>query len=68
MEEDKAGRKKETGQLFDRIIENFLGMFPKDMIEHLGNSQKEILLAFRSIVDNAIERTEERISRIKEKK
>jgi len=68
MEEEKFSKKKETEQIFDKIIEDFLNMFPKSMIEHLGNSQKEILLALRSIIDNAIERTEQRISRIKQKR
>lgn len=68
MGEERSSGKREIEQLFDRVMESCLAMFPKGMIEHLGNSQKEILLALRSIVDNAIERTEERISRVKEKK
>lgn len=33
--------------------------FPPEFAEHRRNARKEFLLAFRSMIDNAIKRTEE---------
>jgi hypothetical protein len=40
--------------------ESIKGLFPPEFIEHRRNARKEMLLAWRSMIDHALERMEEK--------
>lgn len=48
------------GILEVELMTRLAGFVPGDFVDHLLNARKEALLAFRSLIDAAIERTEDR--------
>lgn len=60
--------KGEKVDIQDRIINTVLTHLPPEMVEHLGNSKREILLALRSVIDHAIARTDRVVEKAKEAK
>lgn len=59
-------KKRETlSEKHERFIDSILSHIPSDIVEHLGNSKKEMLLALRSLIDKAIEKIDEKIKRSK---
>ena len=69
-EEDKSREefKKKCKELRQNILNAVLSKFPDEVIEHLGNSKKEILLAIRSMIDEEIKKTEGDVTKAKESK
>ena len=43
----------------DEMKKSMAALFPPEFVEHRRKARKEFLLAFRSMIDTAIERTEE---------
>ncbi|MEW5768433.1 MAG: hypothetical protein AB1797_12600 [bacterium] len=52
----------------DKIVDTILNYLPPEMVEHLGNSKREILLALRSVIDHAIAKTDQVVEKAKEAK
>lgn len=52
----------------EKIVDSILTYLPPEMVEHLGNSKREILLALRSVIDHAITKTDEVVEKAKEAK
>ncbi len=44
----------------EEMRESIKGLFPPEFIEHRRNARKEMLLAWRSMIDHALERMEEK--------
>lgn len=65
-EDRKEGRKREESifrsprDIFKDFTNRICAVFPEDFSQHLSNATKEKLLALRSLIDHAIERTEHR--------
>ena len=51
----------------EEMRESIKGLFPPEFIEHRRNARKEMLLAFRSVIDHALERMEEKSKKAKSK-
>ena len=49
----------------EEMKKSMAAFFPPEFAEHRRQARKEFLLAFRSVIDTAIERTEERDKRKK---
>lgn len=58
-------KKKNMAELHDQVIDSILSHIPADVVEHLGNSKKEMLLTIRSLVDYALTRIDEKVARSK---
>ncbi len=48
------------------LIDSILSRFPEDVLEHLTNSQKEILKAVDKLINRMIEKMDERIARVRD--
>ncbi|RMF92546.1 MAG: hypothetical protein D6734_12030 [Candidatus Schekmanbacteria bacterium] len=71
MEEEKKEKKdhrKTLKELGDAMVDALISKLPEDVATHLCNSKKEMLLALRGMIDSELRRSEERITKIKEKK
>jgi len=64
--ESREDFKKRCKELRQNILNAILSKFPDEVIEHLGNSKKEILLAIRSMIDEEIKKTDDDVARAKE--
>ena len=68
MEEDEKKKIPEEvrecfskmGLLEMEMLSRVAGLVPGDFVEHMFKARKEVLLAFRSLIDTAIEKTEDR--------
>jgi hypothetical protein len=58
--------KKGLHYMYEHLVDHILSHIPHDIVEHLGKSKKEILLALRSVIDKAIERIDSQIERSRE--
>ncbi len=58
---------EELKQAADRLSATVKGLFPPGFSEHLANSQREFLLALRSMIDAALARTEQGIRDTRER-
>ena len=58
-------KKKSIADLHDQLIDSILSHIPQDVVEHLGNTKKEMLLAIRSLIDHAVARIDEKVERSK---
>lgn len=58
---------EELRQAADRLSAAVKGLFPPGFSEHLANSQREFLLALRSMIDAALARTEREIREARER-
>ena len=68
-EEKKSCDPAEMVKAFrEKVIGKILKIIPEDVIEHIGNSKKEVLMAIRSLIDEELKRTDEGVSQAKEKK
>ena len=70
MEEAREQESRFTDQLKGfrgKVVDNFLGLFPRRTAEHLVNAQKEGLLAMRSLLDYGIEALENDLRRVQER-
>ena len=65
---DREEFKKKCKELRQNILNAVLSKFPDEVIEHLGNSKKEVLLAVRSMIDEEIKSTENDVTKAKEVK
>jgi hypothetical protein len=48
------------------VIDSILSRVPQDVVEHLTNSQKEMLKAINKVIEKVIERIDERVARVKD--
>ncbi len=58
---------EELKQAAERLSAAVKGLFPPGFSEHLANSQREFLLALRSMIDAALARTEQSIREARER-
>ena len=66
--ESREDFKKRCKELRQNILNTILSKFPDEVIEHLGNSKKEVLLAIRSMIDEEIKKTDDDVTKAKEVK
>ncbi|OGL40819.1 MAG: hypothetical protein A3C43_07350 [Candidatus Schekmanbacteria bacterium RIFCSPHIGHO2_02_FULL_38_11] len=60
--------KKKSKEACQNFVNTILSKIPDDVLEHLGNSKKEILLALKSMIDEEIKRTEDDVKKAKDTK
>ena len=60
--------RKKCKDMSQNVVNTILSKIPDDVIEHLGNSKKEILLAIKSMIDEEIKRTGDDVQKAKEAK
>ncbi len=66
--QEKKDHRKTLKDIGDALIDTMISKLPEDVATHLCNSKKEMLLAFRGMIDSELERSDERISKIKKEK
>lgn len=57
-----------TGGFFNNLVDTALSYLPSDTARHLVNSQKELLMAARSVLDEQIKWSDIHIARAEEKR
>ena len=60
--------RKKCKDMSQNVVNTILSKIPDDVLEHLGNSKKEILLALKSMIDEEIKRTEDDVKKAKDTK
>lgn len=67
-EEKKKDNRKSLREMGEMVVDSMLSKMPEDVAKHLCNSKKELLMAMKSFIDDELKRTDERSTKIKEKK
>ncbi len=57
--------REERLEFRDRIIDTIYDLVPLEVIEHLGNANKEIIFAMEGVFDSFVKRIDDRIERAK---
>jgi len=52
----------------DKVIDTILKQVPDDVAEHMANSEKEFLLALRSVIDRSIDKVDEGVDKVRKAK
>lgn len=60
--------RKKCKDMSQNVVSSILSKIPDDVLEHLGNSKKEVLLAIKSMIDEEIKRTDDDVKKAKDAK
>ena len=52
----------------DKVIDTILKAIPDDVAQHIGNSEKELLLGLRAVIDRSIEKIDAGVEKVKQAK
>ncbi len=63
----KSFREKRS-EFRHKIVDGIYDKIPVDVVEHLGNANKEIILAVESVFDVFVKRIDQRIAKTKERR
>jgi hypothetical protein len=51
-----------------KVIDTILKQVPDDVAEHMANSEKEFLMAMRSVIDRSIDKVDEGVDKVRKAK
>ena len=65
--DEKSFREKRS-ELRHKIVDGVYDRIPVDVVEHLGNANKELIFAIEGVFNGFVKRIDERIARTKERR
>ncbi len=66
LKDEKSFREKRS-DLRHRIVDGIYDRIPVDVVEHLGNANKEVIFAIEGVFNGFVKRIDNRIARTKER-
>ena len=67
LKEEKSFREKRS-ELRHRIVDGIYDRIPVDVVEHLGNANKELIFAIEGVFNGFVKRIDDRIVKTKERR
>ena len=67
LKEEKSFREKRS-ELRHRIVDGIYDRIPVDVVEHLGNANKELIFAIEGVFNGFVKRIDDRIAKTKERR
>ena len=67
LKEEKSFREKRS-ELRHRIVDGIYDRIPVDIVEHLGNANKELIFAIEGVFNGFVKRIDDRIAKTKERR
>ncbi len=64
LKDEKSFREKRS-EFRHRIVDSIYDRIPVDVVEHLGNANKEMIFAIEGVFDSFVKRIDNRIERTK---
>ncbi len=66
LKEEKSFREKRS-ELRHKIVDGIYDRIPVDVVEHLGNANKELIFAIEGVFNGFVKRIDDRIAKTKER-
>lgn len=66
LKDDKSFREKRS-ELRHRIVDGIYDRIPVEVVEHLGNANKELIFAVEGVFNSFVKRIDDRIAKTKER-
>ncbi len=66
LKDEKSFREKRS-EFRHRIVDSIYDRIPAEVVEHLGNANKELIFAIEGVFNGFIKRIDNRIARTKER-
>jgi hypothetical protein len=67
LKEEKSFREKRS-ELRHKIVDGIYDRIPVDVVEHLGNANKELIFAIEGVFNGFVKRIDDRIAKTKERR
>ncbi len=67
LKEEKSFREKRP-ELRHKIVDGIYDRIPVDVVEHLGNANKELIFAIEGVFNGFVKRIDDRIAKTKERR
>ena len=65
-EEKRRKALEAMDELREEFVNRILCVMPEEVAEHMGNAQKELLLALKGLVDHQIKKVDRCVERVKD--